>query len=221
MSEEERLNQAAERDEIFANEITPLGVTKEDQSGPRAEREAAISGNWAPGPGSGPEGTGADLGSYPGGPHPRGQGPNQPDDPALGGRRTTTRENAPRQPAGKMTHKPHGGEEEEARGPKTYGKPEVYAMDDQRVPYEDTHEGDLSRAGGSSGSGGGGEQILDAIQGEQELDQTQRARPPQPYPSSVEPVPDEMSPGQPEPGEPLMPGGKDAIEEPEAETPGA
>lgn len=221
MSEEDRLHEAAERDETFANEVTPLGVTKEDQSGPRAQREAAINGGWAPGPGSGPEGTGADLGSYPGGPRPKGEGPNQPDNPVAGGPRTTTRANAPRQPAGKMTHKPHGAEDEEARGPKTYGKPEVYAMDDQGSPYEHTHEGNLSFAGGSSGSGGGGEELLDTIQGEQELDQTQRARPPRPYPSSVEPVPDEMAPGQPEPGEPLMPGGKDTIEEPGAKTPGA
>ena len=223
MSEEERLHEAAERNEIFADEVTPEGVTKEDQSGPRAEREAAISGNWAPGPGSGPEGTGADLGSYPGGPQPEGQGPNQPDNPTLGGPRTTTRPNTSRAPAGKMRHKSHGAEEEEARGPKTFGHPEVYVMDDQGTPYEGTREGNLSLAGGSSGSGGGGERILDINQQEQEqdLDQTQHARPPRSYPSSVEPVPDERSPGQPKPGEPLMPGGKDTIDEPEAKTPGA
>ena len=221
MSEEERLDQAAERDEVFANEVTPLGVTKEDQSGPRAEREAAISGSYAPGPGSGPEGAGADLGSYPGGAHARGEGPNQPDNPVAGGGRTTSRRNTPRQPAGKMTHKPHGSEDEAARGPKTSGNPQAYQADDRGMPYQHTHEGNLSFAGGSSGSGGGGEDLLATIQHEQVLDETQRGRPPRQYPSSAEPVPDEMSPGQPEPGEPLMPGGKDAIEEPEAETPGA
>lgn len=221
MSEEQRLDEAAERDEVFANEVTPLGVTKEDQSGPRAEHEAAISGSYAPGPGSGPEGTGADLGAYPGGSHARGEGPNQPDNPVAGGARTTTRPNTPQQPAGKMTHKSHAAEDEAARGPKTSGDPQAYQADDQGTPYQHTHEGNLSLAGGSSGSGGGGEEILDSIQGEQDLDETQRARPPRPYPSSAEPVPDEMSPGQPEPGEPLVPGGKDSIEEPEAKTPGA
>ena len=94
-------------------------------------------------------------------------------------------------------------------------------MDDQRPPYRDTHEGDLSLAGGSSGSGGGGEQILNTIQRGQELDQTQRARPSRPFASSVGPGPEGTAPGQPEPGEPLVPGGKDTIEEPEAKTPGA
>lgn len=221
MSEEQRLDEAAGRDEVFANEVTPLGVTKEDQSGPRAEREAAISGSYAPGPGSGPEGTAADLGAYPGGSHARGEGPSQPDNPVAGGGRTTTRPNTPQQPAGKMRHKPHGAEDELAREPTTSGDPRAYQADDQGMPYQHTHEGNLSFAGGGSGSGGGGEEILDTIQREQDLDETQRARPPRPYPSSAEPVPDEMSPRQPEPGEPLMPGGKDTIEEPEAKAPGA
>lgn len=219
MADEHAVEREDTNDEIFANEVTPLGVTKPDQVGPRAEHEAAISGSWAPGPGSGPEGIGGDLGSYPGGPHAKGEGPDTPDNPTLGGKRTARRADT-MQAAGKMTRKPHGAEEEEAHGPKTFGHPEAYAMDDQRAPYEDTHEGHLSSVGGSSGSGGG-EQILDDIAGEQELDQTQRARPPRPYPSSVEPVPDDRTPGQPEPGEPLMPGGKDAIAEPEANAPGA
>lgn len=221
MADENMMEREDQNDETFANEVTPLGVTKADQSGPGAEREAAISGSYAPGPGSGPEGTGADLGSYPGGPRPKGEGPNQPDNPSAGGQRTTARRDTPQQPAGKMTRKPHGDEEEAARGPKTYGDPQAYQADDQGTPYQHTHEGNLSLAGGSSGSGGGGEELLDTIQREQNLDETERARPPRPYPSSAEPVPNELAPGQPEPGEPLMPGGKNAIEEPEVKTPGA
>jgi hypothetical protein len=105
--------------------------------------------------------------------------------------------------------------------PKTFGNPEAYQLDDQCTPYQETHADDLSSAGGSAGSGGGGQQILDTIQREQDLDQTRRNRPPRPYPSSAEPVPNGMAPGQPEPGEPLAPSGKDTIPEPEARTPGA
>jgi hypothetical protein len=157
---DEQSGQEQRRDETFANEVTPLGVTKEDQSGPAPQREAAINGSWAPGRGSGPEGTGVDLGAAPSASHPKGEGPDAPNQPAKGHSKDTQRRQHTTPPAGKMTRKPHGAAEETRRGPKTYGAAAPYAADDQATPAERTHEGDLSLAGGSSGSGGGGEEIL-------------------------------------------------------------
>lgn len=205
---DERLDKEKKQDDTFANEETPLGVTKADQAGPGAQREAAINGSWAPGPGSGPEGTGVDLGASPSAPaasHPKGEGPDAPNQPAAGHGKGNQRHQHTVQAAGKMTRKPRGAAEETPRGPKTYGTASSYKADERTTPAEQTHEGDLSLAGGSSGSGGGGEEILRGPAYE--------ARPAPPSPvSATAPA------GPPAPGQPA-PGGEQPSEERSAETP--